>query len=180
LQEFEEDAFCYIIPPFNSGKSNLVIELDYGDGDDRNKESVGLGSMFGYVGAFHHRYRNHTATVKESLDGSYLYTINLKKLKRLKEMNVSASNELFTPKELGFIRDIREIYPGIAQLQFNTSLASVTEHGKVRVCIFTPNELCVACCLCVFSALFWICVAFIICFSAHQLFQLLDSNALLR
>ena len=108
--------------------------------------------------------RNHTATVKESLDGSYLYTIDLKKLKRLKDMNVSASNELFTPKELGFIRNFRKIYPGIAQLQFNTSLASVTEHGKVRVCIFTPNELCVACCLCVFSVLFWICVAFIILF----------------
>jgi hypothetical protein len=111
--------------------------------------------MFGYVGAFEHRYRNHTATVKESLDGSYLYTIDLKKLKRIKDMNVSASNELFTTKELGFISKFREIYPGIAQLQFNTSLASVTEHGKVRVCIFSPNELCVNFLSCLFSLLFF-------------------------
>ncbi len=134
---FVEDASCYVIPPFNT--KSIKIKLDYGDG--KEPKEVGLGSMFGYEGAFEHRHRNHTATVtlaKEATEGvvdsliPYLYKIDLKKLKRLKDMGASASNELFTQKELSFINAFRESARDFSQLQDNTSLASVTEHGKVR------------------------------------------------
>jgi hypothetical protein len=152
-------ASCYVIPPFNN---NLFsIELDYGDG---KKQKVGLGSMFGFVGAFEHRFRNHTATVKiekivsphpakkESGDSSgsvdssilYLYQIDLRKLRRLKDMSASASNELFTPKELLFINNFRKAAGEFSQLQDNMSLASVTEHGKVRVRMLSSNDPSVA------------------------------------
>jgi hypothetical protein len=146
LSVFEEDASCYVIPPFNT--KSIRIKLDYGDG--KVPKEVGLGSMFGYEGAFEHRYRNHTATIslateEGAVDSSipYLYKIDLKKLKRLKDMGASASNELFTQKELSFINEFRESACDFSQLQDNTSLASVTEHGKVRVRLLAPNNLLV-------------------------------------
>jgi hypothetical protein len=138
--EFVSEASCYVIPPFNT--KSIKIELDFGDGK-KPPMQVGLGSLFGFVGAFEHRFRNHTATVKiesdsanqSSVDSSipFLYKIDLRRLKRLKDIGASASHELFTHKELSFIKNIREAAGEFSQLQDNTSLASVTEHGKVRV-----------------------------------------------
>jgi hypothetical protein len=112
---------------------------------------VGLGSMFGYEGAFEHRYRNHTAVVtvtqekettakKGSVASFILYEIDLRTLKRLKDMGASMSNELFTHKELLFINNFRKAAGEFSQLQDNTSLASVTEHGKVRVRMLSSND----------------------------------------
>ena len=139
FQEFSsERACCFIIPPL----SGIKIELDYGD---EKMQEIGLGSMFGYVGAFEYRYRNHSARVKlvkvDAAAGDshsspvlppvpYLYRIDLKKLKRLKGMN--AADERFTHSELKFIAQFRKPTPDFSQIQDNTSLASITEHGKVR------------------------------------------------
>jgi hypothetical protein len=56
-------------------------------------------------------------------------------------MGASASNELFTQKELSFINTFRESACDFSQLQDNTSLASVTEHGKVRAIVLVSNNL---------------------------------------
>ena len=125
----EHPSYCYIIPP----SKTINIELDYGD----KKKRLILGSMFGYDGAFEHRYRNHSARVCASDEASFLYRIDLRKFQKLKGMTGLASNELFSHKELKFIKHIRKrthLPEGsdFSQLQDNTSLASVTEHGKVR------------------------------------------------
>lgn len=154
-------AFCYIIPPVEG----IKIELDYGDGKKdgegetgeeksggeekkKGEQEIGLGSMFGYVGAFEYRYRNHSARVKlvksaadpQTVSSSrpvsppvpYLYRIDLRKLKRLKGMNAAVCDELFTHSELRFIAHIRGLLtPEFSQIQDNTSLASIAEHGKV-------------------------------------------------
>ena len=135
-------SYCYIIPP----SKTINVELDYED-SKRPKKKLILGSMFGYDGAFEHRYRNHSARVCASDESSFLYRIDLRMLQKLKGLSLSASNELFTQKELQFVKNIRKRaqvpegsdamyspeYTDFSQLQDNTSLASVTEHGKVSL-----------------------------------------------
>ena len=138
-------SYCYIIPP----SKTINIELDYGD----KKKRLILGSMFGYDGAFEHRYRNHSARVCASDESSFLYRIDLRMLQKLKGLSLSASNELFTQKELQFVKNIRKRaqvpegsdsmyspeYTDFSQLQDNTSLASVTEHGQVSLFVMWTN-----------------------------------------
>jgi hypothetical protein len=134
----DSSSYCYIIPP----SKTINVELDYEDSKKPKKKLI-LGSMFGYDGAFEHRYRNHSARVCASDESSFLYRIDLRMLQKLKGLSLSASNELFTQRELEFIKNIRKQAPegsnapedtDFSQLQDNTSLASVAEHGKV--CLF--------------------------------------------